>query len=47
MPELDNIREEVAKAMIGNGEDVFHKVQDALRKAKNRLKHIPLRERTW
>ena len=47
MPELDDMREEVAKAMIGHGEDVFHKVQDAFRKAKNRLQRVPLRERTW
>ena len=47
MPELDSMREEVAKAMIGHGEDVFHKVQDAFRKAKNRVKRIPLRDRTW
>lgn len=47
MPELDVMRKEVAGAMIGHGEEVFHKVQNAFRKAKNRLKRVPLRDRTW
>jgi len=47
MPELDALREEVVERMIGHGEETFHKVQDAFRKAKNRLNRIPLKERTW
>ena len=47
MPELDALREEVVEKMIGHGEETFHKVQDAFRKAKNRLNRIPLKERTW
>ena len=47
MPELDVMREEVAKTMMSGGEEVFHKVQDAFRKAKNRLQRVPLRDRTW
>jgi len=47
MPELDFMRTEVAEKMIGNGEEAFHKVQNAFRKAKNRLKRVPLRDRTW
>ena len=48
MPELDAMREEVAEIMLtGTGGEVFHQVQEAFRGAKNRLKRIPLRERTW
>jgi len=47
MPDLDDMREEIAKEMIGHGEANFHKVQNALRAAKNRLDRIPLRDRSW
>ena len=47
MPELDELRTEVAEAMISGGPDTFAVVQGAFRKAKNRLKRIPLSERTW
>ena len=47
MPELDALRTETAEAMMGGGKEVFSRVQGAFRKAKNRLKRIPLRDRTW
>jgi len=37
MPELNAMREEVARAMIGHGEETFNSVQDAFRRAKNRI----------
>jgi len=47
MPKLDELRTEVAEAMISGGPDTFAVVQGAFRKAKNRLKRIPLCDRTW
>lgn len=44
--ELDSMRLEVADAMQGPEEN-FTLIQTAFRKAKNRLKRIPLKERTW
>ena len=46
MPELDKLRIEVAGVMICHGEDNFKLIQSEFIKAKNRLKRIPLRERT-
>ncbi len=47
MPHLDAMRTEVAAAMIGHGEETFHEIQDAFRAAKNRLRRVPLSERSW
>ena len=47
MPELDDIREETYTAMVSGDQNTFELVQGEFRKAKNRLKRIPLRERTW
>jgi len=46
MPELDALRTETAEAM-SKGRDVFHLVQGAFRKAKNRLRRVPMSKRTW
>lgn len=51
MPELDALRMEAVAAMKAEaevrGEEGFYEVQGAFIKAKNKLKRIPLRERTW
>jgi len=47
MPELDALREETVKAMMGGTEKTFVSIQAAFRKAKNRLERIPLRDRNW
>ncbi len=51
MPELDALRMETVAAMQAagelSGEAGFKKVQAAFIKAKNRLRRIPLVERTW
>ena len=43
--DLDDIRLRVSKAMLSGGEDVFNDVQQAFRKAKNKLKRVPLVQR--
>ena len=47
MPELDKMRAEVAIAMMEDPDSTFQPIQDAFRKAKNRLTRIPLKDRTW
>jgi len=47
MPELDALRTETAEAMTTGGKAAFDRVQREFRKAKNRLKRVPLRDRTW
>ena len=47
MPELDALREQVAEVMMSGGKETFDRVQGAFRKSKNRLKRIPLCDRTW
>ena len=48
MPELDDLRIETVKAMESDGTlETFEKAQNAFRKAKNRLRRIPLAKRTW
>lgn len=51
MPELDALRKDVVAEMDAaakaRGPEGFYEVQNAFIKAKNRLKRIPLRERTW
>jgi hypothetical protein len=51
MPELDALRPECARAMTDaakeRGEAGFHEVQDAFIRAKNRLRRVPLRDRSW
>jgi hypothetical protein len=48
MPELDALRIETVEAMESDGTlKTFEKVQTAFRKAKNRLRRIPLKDRTW
>lgn len=52
MPELDAMRMEVVTAMKAHegqpdAQEHFDRVQRAFIKAKNRLQHIPLRDRTW
>jgi hypothetical protein len=48
MPELDALRTETAEAMMLDGtSETFKKVQTALIKAKNRLRRVPLKDRTW
>jgi len=48
MPELDELRLKTVKAMQSDGtQETFTKIQHAFRKAKNRLRRIPISERTW
>lgn len=47
MPELDKLRGDTVEVMMSGGKEVFERVQDEFRKAKNRLKRIPLSQRTW
>ena len=47
MPELDALRQETADAMMSGGEETFKLVQNAFRKAKNKLRRIPLSQRNW
>jgi len=47
MPELDGFRLEVTKFMMAGGKEAFYRVQKEFIKTKNRLKRIPLMERTW
>lgn len=47
MPQLDALRGETVEAMMSGGQEVFERVQGEFRKAKNRLKRIPLAQRTW
>ena len=47
MPELDALRTETAKAMMTGGKAVFDRVQGEFRKAKNKLRRVPLSQRTW
>jgi len=47
MPELDGLRLEITKIMMAEGKEAFYRVQKEFIKTKNRLKRIPLMERTW
>lgn len=48
MPELDALRIETVKAMEDDGTfETFDKVQKAFIKAKNKLRRIPLKDRSW
>lgn len=47
MPELDELRPLTVEAMMSGGKEVFDQVQGEFRKAKNRLKRVPLKDRTW
>ena len=47
MPELDALRGEVVAQMESGGRAEFEMAQKAFIKAKNRLKRIPLKDRTW
>ena len=47
MPELDDLRTETVEAMQSGGKATFERVQNEFRKAKNSLKRIPLKDRTW
>jgi hypothetical protein len=48
MPELDALRKETVTAMQSDGtRKTFESIQGAFRKAKNRLKRVPLSKRTW
>ena len=47
MPELDELRSEVVRAMRSdNGKD-FETIQKSFIKKKNKLKRIPLKDRSW
>jgi hypothetical protein len=45
MPELDALRGETGRLMVSHGQDRFDMIQGAFRKAKNRIKRVPLRDR--
>lgn len=48
MPDLDALRPETARLMQADGtQETFDRVQGAFRKAKNRLRRIPLSQRDW
>lgn len=48
MPELDALRQETVQAMMSDQDEAtFARVQGAFRKAKNRLRRIPLAQRNW
>ena len=48
MPELDALRPDTVEAMQSDGtKETFDRVQGAFRKAKNRLRRIPLSQRNW
>ena len=48
MPELDALRIETVEAMQADGtSETFESVQNAFIKAKNRLRRIPLSQRSW
>lgn len=48
MPELDELRIETVKAMSSDGtKETFRSIQIEFIKAKNRLRRIPLKDRTW
>lgn len=47
MPELDALRIETVEAMMGDGKETFDRVQGEFRKTKNRLRRVPLSQRTW
>jgi len=46
MPELDAMRRDVVSLMM-EGPVAFNGIQKEFIKAKNRLKRIPLKDRTW
>ena len=47
-PELDALRHETVKEMESDGTaETFDKVQGEFIKAKNRLRRVPLSQRTW
>lgn len=48
MSELDALRRDTFIAMESDGtKETFDRVQSAFRKAKNRLRRIPLSKRNW
>lgn len=47
MPELDALRIECARDMEDGDKEKFLATQKAFIKARNRLKRIPLRDRSW
>lgn len=47
MPELDELRLETVKVISSDGtKETFYSIQKEFKKAKNRLKRIPLKERS-
>jgi len=47
IPELDNLRIDVVKAMQNDGGNKFYSIQKVFIKQKNKLLRIPLSKRTW
>lgn len=48
MPDLDAMRAEtVHHCMAGGSKEHFERIQAEFRRALNRLKRVPLAERTW
>lgn len=45
MKELDALRLEVTKAMFANNNEHFYCIQKVFKRQKNKLLHIPLRDR--
>lgn len=46
-PELDALRMDCAKLATAGHEDDFLEVQQVFRKAANRVRRVPLKDRTW
>lgn len=47
MPELDALRIECARDMMDGDKEKFLATRKAFIKAKNRLRRIPLKDRSW
>lgn len=47
MPELDALRTLTVEVMMSGGKEVFERVQKEFIRSKNKLKRIPLKDRTW
>lgn len=45
LPKLDAMREEVARAMMGQELETFSTIQTAFIRAKNRLRRVPVKDR--
>jgi len=47
IPKLDELRLEATKAMVADNGANFYEIQKAFIKQQNKLKRIPLKDRSW